>query len=344
MDSSSKPKMLTLICPGLLGPVPVTAESLPRVRTLDRLLARADRIQTDARDASTRLLDEFGIGTDPESDAPTAPLALMGELSDVRPEGYWLHADPVHLRADRERLLLFAGAGVAPDPEEADALVRLFNGHFGADGLTLMAPRPERWYLRSDPALDLCTEPLHRVIGGPVPVDSPSGADARRWAGLANEVQMLFHDSEVNRRREQQRRPQISGLWIWGGGTLPERSGDPPDAVIGDDPLTLGLARWSGVTHRTLDQWSPATPLSGRRHLVFWDRLRTALLERDLGAWSSALIALDERLAEIESEMRRGRLGEILIDPCHGSAYRVARMALLRFWRRDGLAKRLDQS
>ncbi|QVL48932.1 MAG: phosphoglycerate mutase [Thiocapsa sp.] len=333
--------MLTLICPGLLGPIPAAPETLPKVPAIDRLLARAERIPTGGHDAATALLRHVGVSTDPERDAPTAAISLLGESPDARCDGYWIHADPVHLRPDRDRLLLFAGAGVAPDRAEADALVALFNGHFAEDGLRLTAPHPNRWYLGTDRALDLRSEPLERVIGGPVPRDVPSGADARRWRGLMNEAQMLFYGSEVNRLREQARRPAINGIWTWGGGVLPERSGAPPDAVVGDDPLTAGLARWCGVAHRALEGWSPQEPLPGRRHLMLWDRLGAALLERDLAAWSTALLALDARVAVLEARIKGGTLDEILIDPCEGMVYRVTRSALRRFWRRDGLTQSL---
>jgi hypothetical protein len=336
--------MLTLVCPGLLGPVPVNPQSTPKTPTIDRLLARADRIVTGCSDPETTVLERFGVRPAPERDAPTASISLLGESLGETPEGYWLHADPVHLRADRDRLLVFAGARIAPSRAEADDLVTLFNSHFGADGLTLTAPRPDRWYLRSEREMDLRTEPLDRIIGGPIPDDSPRGGDARRWIGFLNEVQMLFFGSEVNRLREQARRPAISGIWTWGGGVLPTPSGEAPDAVFGDDSLTLGLARWAGVPHRPLGQWALAPTGLGRADLVLWDRLHAALLDRDLDAWSISVVELDARLAEVETQIRRGRLDGILIDPCEGTAYRLSRSALRRFWRRGRLADSLGQA
>ena len=50
------------------------------------------------------------------------------------------HADPVHLRPDRDRLILFDSRNLGITHEEAGALVGLFNGHFAADGMRLQAP------------------------------------------------------------------------------------------------------------------------------------------------------------------------------------------------------------
>ena len=79
--------MLTLICPGLLGPIPAAPETLPKVPAIDRLLARADRIPTGGHDAATALLRDAGVSTDPEGDAPTASISLLGESPDARCDG-----------------------------------------------------------------------------------------------------------------------------------------------------------------------------------------------------------------------------------------------------------------
>ena len=140
--------------------------------------------------------------------------------ADPGPGPYVLHADPVHLRPDRDRLVLFAGPDFAPDRAEADALVDLFNQHFGADGLRLEAPTPARWYLLSERPHDLVTQTLATVLGRPIAGQLPRGPEARHWARLLNEVQMLFHHSEVNQRREAAGMPTLNGLWLWGGGCL----------------------------------------------------------------------------------------------------------------------------
>jgi hypothetical protein len=287
------------------------------------------------RDAEHALLAAFGLDLAARRDAPSAPFSLMGEAVSAPADGYWLHAEPVHLHADRDQLLMFSGADLAPTRDEADELVALFNQHFTDAGLSLTAPRAERWYLRSERPLDLESVPLAQVVGKPLPLDAPAGADARRWRALMNEVQMLFFDSAVNRRREQLGRPLISGVWTWGGGVLPAPPLDAsncPDLVIGDDPLTLGLARWSGVAHRALDDWDGAVGPQGHC-LVFWDRLAVAGITRDPVAWSQALVDLDQRLATLEPEIKRGAITQVMLAPGEGSLWRLTRPALRRFWR-----------
>jgi hypothetical protein len=179
--------------------------------------------------------------------------------------------------------VLFAGADFAPDRAEADALVALFNQHLGTEGLRLEAPTPGRWYLLSERPHDLVTQPLAAVLGRPIAGQLPRGPEAPHWARLLNEIQMLFHHSEVNQRREAAGLPTISGLWLWGGGCLlppsspasgtsrpaggaislaaasssqtsgaaiPVGSSAPRAGyaqVYSTDPLALGLARASGI-------------------------------------------------------------------------------------------------
>jgi hypothetical protein len=113
--------------------------------------------------------------------------------------------------------------------------------------------------------------------------------------------------------------------------------------VVGDDPLTLGLARLAGAPHRTLSRWLQDATLPEGRRLVFWDRLRAALLDRDLAAWEVSLAELDRRVGELESALARGRIDEILIDPCAGTVYRISRGTLRRFWRRGWLTEALSR-
>lgn len=329
---------LDVLCPGLLGPLPVLPQPLPATPTLDRLLARAERFTTPASaDPHAALLGAFGLIETPERDLPTASLCLFADSPDAAVDGYWMHADPVHLRPDRDQLRLFASASIAPDRAEADALVELFNTHFAADGLLLLAPTPTRWYLRCAQALDLRTQPLARVQGRAIGADLPVGADARQWIRLLNEAQMLFFDSAVNRDRERHRRPSINGLWTWGGGHLPNIVGTRLEVLVGDHLLTRGLAQRAGVAHQSLADWEADTLERGQSVMVYWDALWTALQEQDLAGWAAALARLDATLVSSESRLRRGTLRWLGLDPCHGPRLRVTRAGLYRIWRQRGL-------
>jgi hypothetical protein len=323
-----------ILCPSLLAPIPERTGLKVQAPTIERLLARADRRPSAEANPIEALMRATGCRWPVGSDAPSAPVALLGEGVEVESEALWIHADPIHLRPDRDCLRVYAGPGVAPERAEADALVSAFNRHFAADGVHLMAPSPQRWYLRLPEPLALRTIPLHQVQGGSMAEHLPQGADARDWMRLLNESQMLFHAESVNRRREAAGRPLISGIWTWGAGSLPTLSGRVPDELIGDHPLLSGLARLAERPHRSLTAWQD-DPVSGAGHrLVFWDRHWRAWLARDLEGWSRAMCELDAVIERLWTPLRAGRLGAIRLDPCHGAVFELGARQTWRFWRR----------
>ena len=363
-----------LICPALFAAPPGAADLKLRAPALDRLLARAERAAAPSRDPLATLAAAFdltaaasstarvrlaggmpqrGAGDDqspampgaanqappvigPGRDLPSAALCLLADAPERARDGCWFHADPVHLRPDRDRLLLFAGPVLAPRVDEADALVAAFNAHFADDGLYLIAVRPDRWYLRVAEPPNLRTCPLYDVLGRDLDACLPSGPDARAWNRWQNEAQMLFYGHPVNQARETAGRPVISGVWTWGGGVLSTVSGGPA-LTIADHPLAVGLARASGGARRGLDAldcaaWRDATGTV----LVFWDHLWQSVSAGDLDAWRHGLDALNALVATLWSELAAKRLRRLTIDDGSGCRFILSRADQRCFWRRRG--------
>ncbi len=328
---------LELVCPGLLGPLPMVPHPFPRTPILDRVLSRSAReLRADA-DPQATLLAACGVSSELDLDLPTASICVLGEAPDATLDGYWMHADPVHLRPDRDLLLVYAGKDIAPDRAEADALADAFNRHFANDGLALIAPTPSRWYLRVEHAPQARMNPLSRVQGGSMAAHLPNGPDAIAWMRLLNEAQMLFHAHPINSRRTSLGQPEINGLWTWGGGRLPRVTGALPDALVGDHPLILGLSRLAGRPHRTLDDWCRDPSDRHGDVLVFWDRQWRALVNRDLPAWSRALSELESALGKSRGGFRSGIPRRLILDPCQGVRYDVSSRQWPWRWQHQGL-------
>jgi hypothetical protein len=214
------------------------ARLLDSAPSLRRLLSRARVSRLAGQDFDSSLLQSFGVKR--QHDWPVAPFTWLADGGD--PAGrYWLRADPVHLRAERDVLVLVDTFHIALDPESANKFIATLNAHFESDDLVFHAPVPERWYvgLRDVPAVT--THPLSFAAGRSVSPLLPSGKDALAWHGRFNEIQMLFHEHPVNLERETVGQPTINSVWFWGGGTLP-----PVDrafaGVWAEDPLARGLA------------------------------------------------------------------------------------------------------
>lgn len=331
-----------VIAPGLFGPVAATRDSLPATPTLDRLLARAGCAPATSSDPDALLMAAFGISLPADATVPSAALSLWADDPRQPPEGYWLHADPIHLRPDRDQLLLFAGPSLQLSRDEADALVQAFNRHFHEDALVLHAPRPGRWYLHVPAAPLLTTRSVHAVNRRAMDRYLPVGADARRWIAWINEAQMLFYGHPVNEAREREGRPAISGVWTWGGGTLPRLSGGT-GLVIADHPLAVGLARAAGSRRLPLDEANSLLDLQRpERTLVYWDELAQSLEEGDARQWSRELDRFEELASRLSQGLTSKGIGRLSLA-VDGQTFELTGTDLRKFWRNaPALRKRLE--
>lgn len=320
--------VLQLIVPGLLGPLPPAAKTWDALRrplpALSRVLARGRTERRDRPLDYTALLGPH-FGLEAGAELPAGPLSLLGDGGEPG-EGYWLRADPVHLQADRDRLMLFAPGAVAPG--EAQALVAECNRLLVQDDYRLEAPTPERWYLRCPQPLALQTQPVDAVRGRYVDDYLPQGPDARRWMALMTELQMVLHGAWANHEREAGGALPINGIWCWGGGVLP-RPSRRWSAVLAEEPVLKGLALASDSAWQPLPR--EATSLPAGDVLVALTLPRQALQGEDFEAWLAELASFDVQwLAPLLAGLGER---ELVLEWESGSV-RVSGRALGKFWRR----------
>ena len=86
--------------------LPVAADArgtLAGLPGLARIVSRARTASLPDMDLESALLDSFGVQR--QRDWPVAPFSWLGEGGEAGAR-YWLRADPVHLRAERDAVLL----------------------------------------------------------------------------------------------------------------------------------------------------------------------------------------------------------------------------------------------
>ncbi len=216
------------------------------VPALRRLLARARETRLVRQDLEAALLQSFGVQR--QRDWPVAPFTWLADggnaagLAGDDVGRFWLRADPVHLRAERDALVLVDASQLKMVRASADALVDCLNAHFDSDAVRFYAPTPARWYVSLAQLPGITTWPLPAVAGRSVDPLLPYGEDALAWHRRFNEVQMLFHEHPVNQAREAAGEPSINSVWFWGGGYLPTEVQGGFACVWGNDPLARGLA------------------------------------------------------------------------------------------------------
>jgi len=316
----------------LVVPALFPAQDLPPASTpaLELLLARGRRTNCQAANMEAWLCQGFGV-----------PACAAGALTahayglDTGPHT-WLRADPVHLRAERNRVQLMPSQAFAVTAEEAQgltgALAPLLAGKFA-----LHAARPDQWCLRLDgqeagKSADIA------------PVDLAEANDdaqqpARHWLPLLTELQMALYGHPVNTARELRGDPVINSVWLWGAGKLPSAASGPWQSVSAADPVAIGLARLAQIRHRSpgggaLD-WLGRAPDDGR-HLVVIDSLRGIRSAEDPGDCMQRLEELERTwFSPLLAALKAGRVGMLTIHvPDAGAAFEAVRGDLRRFWRR----------
>lgn len=326
---------LHLVIPHAAWPDQAATVELTRdlaLPALSQLLGRGRRSRHEPVSKERWLAQRFGLDT-----LPVAPLTLTTDLPSA-PVGYWLRADPVHLRANRDELLLTDASLLDISSDEADALAKTINILIAEDGLTLWAPTPTRWYLQMPADPQLATTPLSEVVGRNIDRWLPQGPDALRWHRLLNEIQMLLYTHPVNDARFDTGKPQINSLWLWGGGAtpLPVQPEAPADTVYSNDVLVQALvAAGKGRAEPVPDSGS-ALSANG---MVLLDALAAAVRYGDAYAWREAWLQLErDWFAPVLANVQAGALTRLALSfPELGLAIEARQADRWRFWRRPCL-------
>jgi len=291
----------------------LAADALDRIAPLARI-ASYGRVDV-AGDGDAAVAQLLGIAT-----PGTAPLAALGAGFDAR-GAYVLRADPVAFVAGRDDVMLTGrvddlGAG------EAGALVDMLNRHFADDGVSFHAPRANAWFVAARDGVPVETDALHP--NEPIGPHLPRGAHGATWRRWLSEMQMLLHEHPVNVAREAAGRAPVTGIWVSGGGTLPDKVTAPGIAIhaapsrVGD--VAAGVARAAGLAVNAVPAGFGAVPRAGDAMVVLPDASDVDTISRD---WlSPSLVALE-----------RGDIDLLTVLATNGRARRY-QSARPSWWRR----------
>ena len=317
-------KHVTLLMAGLFSIDGKEDASRPASARLHRLLARADRVPHAATGIEARLFGLFGVTPEHDRDLPVAAVTRVIDL-DARDSEWWLRADPVYLEAHRDRLVLRAGETL--DRSEAEQLVAELGAFLAQDGCQLLAPHPQRWYLKPPTQADIATTAISDAIGRDIYPLLPRGPDQRRWRTRLSELQTLLHRSAVNATREAQGRLPVNSLWFWGSGRLPQLGPVNWSTVWADDPLTLGLARSAGHPSR------PLPPEAEQVLAAAGPGNELVVLGNPAERTNATLHRIDDWLDPLIEAVHRGALGSLTLLTDVGPGFCYRRRHRLRVWR-----------
>jgi hypothetical protein len=323
-----------LVVPALF---PAQALLPPALPALEMLLARARRTNGEARNLETWLCRVFGL-EDISAENPSIPAGALTAHAHGLDTGshLWLRADPVHLRPDRDRVLLVPSQAFGVTADEAQGLATAMLPLL-AGGSSLHALSPDQWCLRieGEEQGGFSASPPVELAGADIDPHLPP----KRWHLLLTEIQMALYDHPANTARERRGDPVVNSVWLWGAGKLPRAASGPWHSVSAGNPVAIGLGRLAGMRHRPTGagavDWLERAPEEGR-HLVVIDALRGTQALGDQEEHARRLQELEANwFAPLLAALKAGRIGMLTIHvPEAAASFEAARGDLRRFWRR----------
>lgn len=310
-------------------------EAFPPAPALSTWISRA-RVDAYAPTLTEHAItDLLGIG-----DGTATPIAALSYLQDFGelPPTYCLRADPVHLRADTNGLILFDAASFELDEDDSRALVETLNDHLVADGCRLVQGHPHRWYLLVEEPLDLVTTALPLQRGTSISSAPFTGKDAALWMARLNEIQMLMHSHPVNQARAALGQAAVNSVWLWGAGGLSTAGNTKYTHVSTDNVIAQGAASRQKLATSGLEENGQrflSVKQAGDNTLLILETCRSSAAYDNFNAWRAGVEDMEDHwIAPLLAALEAGRLDTLTLLPLNGRRYAINKRRLSYFWKR----------
>ncbi len=331
---------ITLIIPGLLlPPTAISTKDLPDCKNLQRLLSRADSNQLQ-QGACSYLFSQFGYAD--HASPPYAALSYLADSGETR--SHVMRADPVHLSASREGMVLLDNTMLRLQADEAKSLAAVIQPLLNEMSAELVVKHAARWYLLCEQLPPISTWSLMQVVGRDISNKLPAGQEQTRWRQLFNEIQMLLHETPVNQARERRGHLPVNSLWFWGEGELTSSVSCAYDVCVSNDPVVQGLARQQQIPVQVMPQ--DANELldqlkNYRNALIVDERARYFRAYEDAVGWLDYIAGLEQDWIQPLQQALLGNHVKELRLVTGNYEFICHRRQLLRFWRRRSVATQL---
>lgn len=299
---------LTIALPGLLWPDLGDIDYLysqVKLKHLDFLIKHS-KISTLDFGYSDLIYNCHGANTQvqsPEqSKQSTSSLAKqMAEKLNVTSEfADFLLAEPTHLRADRDRLLISEAELLQLDAAEAKKIIQAINQHFAGE-IKLYYLTAELWLI----GLNLIRGdnqfyPILDIIGENIDDYLPKGQNSILYSKLLNEIQMLLFSLKVNKLRQEEGSLVVNSLWLWDKEINPQTTTKYKKFIannLADHTNHVKIAPSDfALAGGALDIGSFEENIQNNNILII-DSLYYPCRYRDSYAWTSKLELIEQQLA-----------------------------------------------
>lgn len=334
---------LHVIIPGVCGPL-AEVESLQNNPVLQRWIKTLSRTQAVASAESLHDVIKAVFDLSVECDLPTAALTMSADRMLDKSLNY-LHADPVHLRADLDHAVLTSSADLAIETDEADQLCAALNQHFNQDGLSFYKRNNEQWILSTENSIEMTTTPLVDAIGRNINFILPQGEASGSWKQMLTEAQMLMHAHEVNTNRENTGQQSINSLWFHGSGKLPEVTDSEITSICSDHDLMKGLAGQIQCDYLALPDSADTyletllTDEAAGVKVLHISQLEHLINYTDVNIWLDGLAELLENWLYPLVKSAKNNSIKLSLYPCNGRCYQFSKYDHLKLWRQSSLTE-----
>lgn len=319
-DLSLQMPEFNIVVPDMFALLEPLRDSDPRrAARFAEIIGRADHAARGHDDECAEMLRLLGAESHPVVPMPPASLTYAHDIG-TEPETRVLRADPVHLRADPSRLVLFAPRHLEVTPTEGDQLIGALNDVYAEQDLNfLRGASPERWYIAGAGLPELLAPSPSSLDGETLEPDRQSRRQMGVLQTIWTEIQMLFHDHPVNEARVGKHKPAINSVWFWGGGDVTIPRGLQDIAIATDDDELWTAAASCGVGQRVelvalIEETAPAMVVLRNPDHATCDQLCDAL-ENGL------------------RRLRRGRIEAVTLSD-RNQRFRLTNSNRWRVWRR----------
>jgi hypothetical protein len=249
-----------------------------------------------------------------------AAIRLWGQTG-VRPEDWVSAADPVYLEAMLDHVRLHSLDESALSRDDRAQIFGELQAQLG-DASRRFELIGDYGYVRGKGSFATAGCSAKLLDAHEPEVLPPSLSGSREHDRLVGELQLLLHQSPMNRRREEQGLCPANSIWFWGGGHAPQTNEATLPPLYSDDPLYLGCWRsmrapanhWPGETGRHV----PELPLS-------------CVAVLPAGPTVSGLV--DKVFNMSKRRLARGQIRRLTLVFSDGLRVRLRRRQLFAFWR-----------
>lgn len=349
---------ISLVLPFAL-PVPEFAPDLTRALQAPALAALSSRtaecrfypLDPKARALPHELWTARALGLARSQEPAVAASAMRGFGLDPA-DGMWFVVNPTHIQIARTHLMMGDLRQLDLREDEARALFDSALESFTEAGYGLAWGSADTWFMRADAWAELQTASPDAAVGMNLTDWMPTGAPARAFRKLQNDVQVTWYTDPVNAAREARGQSPINSFWPWGAASMATeqagrlvataqgKAGARPTLIAHAVPGWLGaLADRRADTPAALA--AAAASSDAERLLLVAGNAASPAIAADWDGWLRAMQQLDgELFAPLLEQLGKGRIKSLRVVLSHRDGHLefvTTPMAQRKFWRRPTL-------